>query len=149
MPSRKFRSYVMGAALVAVLAVIAVAVAASPASAVHPGVLPPPDGNISCKATGTTADGGLTYGTQVCLSFQTAFNVYKTNYPTNCYQGVQAEVYYYNTSNNQYTLRWGPSIFCEDGVWRVSSAWGSNETRFSQAWIYSSGADYQILQYKR
>jgi len=146
---QRFRKYVLGAAMVAALAATAVALIASPASSavVGPRVLPPPDGTIACKHVGTTVTGVQTVGTAVCLSFQTAFNVSVANAPTDCLlSGYIAQVYAY--INGQYIQRSNDN-WCEDSVWHLSSAWASNEPRFSQAQIYSANANYQILQYSR
>ena len=142
--SAKFRAYLARAGLVTTLAAIAVAVVASPASAVSPQVLPPPDGPpVSCQAKGTTNFGVTQVMTGACLSNQTAFYAYLPNYPKGCYQaGYIARVY-----TTSYAVRFEGN-WCEDGVWHFSSKWGSDEPRFSWMQIYSAGTSWWMLQYK-
>lgn len=100
-------------------------------------------GTAGCWATGTTYNGNdQQVYTPVCPSYQTAFYVYVSNYGTLCSAaGYIAKVY---TEN--YTLRFTGN-WCADGTWHLSTAWGSDERRFSWMQIQPAHASYQMIQY--
>jgi hypothetical protein len=138
--------FVARAVLVVSLAVIAGALGASSASAVSPPRVHPPEGGppISCQIGGGPTNGVSDNYSSLCQSYESAFYVYQPNWPGFCYQyGYNGYVYTQN-----YTLRF-QSNYCEDGVWHFSSAWGSNEARFSREWIGSSSQEWAMVQYRR
>jgi hypothetical protein len=124
--------------------VLAAAALADGRGKVSPDVLVPPDGNIACSANGTTIlAANQTHDTPVCLSYETAF--YSQGGGSNCYfDGYYASIYAYPSYAQRFSALW-----CRDGLWHFSTAWGSNEARYSEMQTTGAGVYWAMVQYAR
>ena len=140
--SFKIRSLAALGVVIAALVALAVTLAGS-ASAVS---TPPGGDTISCSASGTTPvwSQNNVVTTSACLSFETGFYASQPNAPTSCYAaGYVAQVW-----TTSYVKRFD-ATWCRDGLWHFSSAWSSNEARFSQMQINGGGVYWYMAQYRR
>jgi hypothetical protein len=127
-------------------ALIALSIALAPSATSDPIGDGGGGGNAHCSGSGTVAlgmgGGKLTVG--YCWSAEAAFYTYQTgaSSPCNDVQGTLAQVWTQSGTRN-----WS-RFYCNDGTWRYTDLWPSNDWRASYMWP-AQGVVWAMQMYAR